>query len=275
MNVQPGAAAAARIVVEGITKRFGTENEVLAIDRIDFDVKSGEFLTIVGPSGCGKSTVLNMLAGLSDPTSGRILIDGKVEQNRRRHFGYMFQKDVLFPWRTIAQNVAVGAEVLGARKRDALAEARALLARFDLEAFADHYPSQLSGGMRQRAALMRTLLCKRDMLLLDEPLGALDALTRQVMQEWLMGVWMAERCTVILITHDVEEAVFLSQRVLTMSARPGRIKDEVAIDLDYPRTYEALTSKRLIELKRHILAQIHEDSVRATMEGGIHEVDHI
>ncbi len=254
-----------RIEAQHVTKRF--DEDVVAVDDVSFSVRRHEFVTILGPSGCGKSTILNMLAGLLDPTGGRILIDGREVENRRRYFGYMFQKDLLFPWRTIVENVAVGAEVLGRRKRDALGAAAAMLERFGLGAFADRYPSQLSGGMRQRVALMRTLLCDRDMLLLDEPLGALDALTRQVMQEWLLGIWQGEPRTIVLITHDIEEAIFLSQRVLTMSARPGRIKDEIAVDLDYPRSRDIVTSPRVVELKRHIIAQIHEESVRIAAEG--------
>jgi ABC-type nitrate/sulfonate/bicarbonate transport system ATPase subunit len=254
-----------RVQVENVTKQFGSSDDgsdVLAVDNVSFEVREGEFTTILGPSGCGKSTVLNILAGLIEPSSGRILIDGSVVENRRRCFGYMFQKDLLFPWRTIVENVALGAEVLGTPKDDAIAEAGAMLERFDLGAFANWYPAQLSGGMRQRAALMRTLLCKRDMLLLDEPLGALDALTRSVMQEWLLGIWERERRTIVLITHDIEEAIFMSQRVLTMSARPGRIKEDIAIDLGPHRTHDIVTSARFTELKRYIMDQIYDEGVK-------------
>lgn len=261
----PELSDVSRIRIEGVTKRFGGSDDgsdVLAVDDVSFQVRNGEFVTILGPSGCGKSTVLNMLAGLIEPSSGRILIDGLIAENRRRYFGYMFQKDLLFPWRTIVENVALGAEILGTPRKDAIAEAGAMLDRFGLGAFASRYPAQLSGGMRQRAALIRTLLCKRDMLLLDEPLGALDALTRSVMQEWLRGIWERERPTIVLITHDIEEAIFLSQRVLVMSARPGRIKEEITIDLGSDRSHEIVTSTRFTDLKRHIMNLIYEEGVK-------------
>jgi ABC-type nitrate/sulfonate/bicarbonate transport system ATPase subunit len=252
------------IQADRIGKQFGDlGKDVTAIEDVSFTVTKGEFVTILGPSGCGKSTVLNILAGLLEPTTGRILIHDREVENRRRCFGYMFQKDLLLPWRTIVENVALGQEVLGASKGDAKRAARDMLERFGLGAFTEKFPSQLSGGMRQRAALMRTLLCKRDILLLDEPLGALDALTRSVMQEWLLGIWERERHTIVLITHDIDEAIFLSQRVLTMTARPGRIKQETVIDLPYPRTHETLTSARFTELKRVILEQVYEEGLKA------------
>jgi ABC-type nitrate/sulfonate/bicarbonate transport system ATPase subunit len=200
--------------------------------------------------------------GLSS-TAGRIVIDGEEVADRRANFGYMFQKDLLFPWRTIRNNVAVGLEVLGVPKKDARAQAQAILDRFELGRFANKYPVQLSGGMRQRVALMRTLLCDREMLLLDEPFGALDALTRSIMQEWLLGIWENDHRTIIFITHDIEEAVFLSDRVLMMSARPGIIKDEIKIDLGRPRDHRIVTSPRFTELKKAILDQIYEESLKA------------
>jgi ABC-type nitrate/sulfonate/bicarbonate transport system ATPase subunit len=263
---QEPTAAPIRVAVEHVTKRYGdptSNRQIVAVDDVSFIVREGEFVTILGPSGCGKSSLLNMLAGLTEPSAGRILIDGSEVENRRRFFGYMFQKDLLFPWRTIVENVGLGAEVLGARKREAIERAREMLERFGLGAFADRYPSQLSGGMRQRAALIRTLLCDRDMLLLDEPLGALDALTRSLMQEWLLGIWYRERRTIVLITHDIEEAVFLSQRVLTMSARPGKIKEDITVDLTHPRTHEIVTSPQFTELKRHVMDQIYDEGVKA------------
>lgn len=264
MDACGAVEAPVRVQAQAISMRFpGLGHDLLAVQDVSFSVRQGEFVTILGPSGCGKSTVLNMLAGLLEPSSGRILIGDQQPENRRRYFGYMFQKDLLFPWRTIVENVALGQEVLGTSKDEARREAKQMLERFGLGSFADRYPSQLSGGMRQRAALIRTLLCKRDMLLLDEPLGALDALTRSVMQEWLLGVWEQERHTIVLITHDVDEAIFMSQRVLTMTARPGRIKDETVIDLPYPRTHETLTSLRFNELKRVVMEQIYEEGVKA------------
>ncbi|MBL0421906.1 ABC transporter ATP-binding protein [Ramlibacter sp. AW1] len=254
------------VSLEGVSRVFGTEGSagaVVAVDDVHIDAYPGEFLTIVGPSGCGKSTVLNLLAGLDQPTRGRIRIHGEEAGERRGRFGYMFQKDLLLPWRTIVENVALGLEVHGVSGSAARAKALALLQRFELAAFADKYPSQLSGGMRQRVALMRTLVLDTDCLLLDEPFGALDALTRSVMQAWLLGIWEKEHRTVVFITHDIEEAVFLSDRVLTMSARPGRIKGEFTIDLPRPRHREMLTSDAFVRLKKDILEQIYDDSLRA------------
>ena len=255
-----------RVALAEVTKIFHPEagaGSVSAVEGVDFEVRDSEFLTIVGPSGCGKSTLLNIIAGLDEPTTGRVLVDGAVVPERQRHFGYMFQKDLLFPWRRVRDNVAIGLEVLGAPRREARARALDLLERFDLGAFAEKYPAQLSGGMRQRVALMRTLLCEREILLLDEPFGALDALTRSVMQEWLLGIWEKDHRTIVFITHDIEEAVFLSDRVLMMSARPGRIKGEVAIDLPRPRDHRIVTAPRFTELKKAVLDQIYEESLKA------------
>ena len=263
-------ASRERVALEAVTKVFHQdvgEAPVFAVERVDFSVGSGEFLTIVGPSGCGKSTLLNIIAGLEEPTTGRVLVDGVAVPERQRYFGYMFQKDLLFPWRRIRDNVAIGLEVLGTPRAEARAKALDILRRFDLDTFADKYPAQLSGGMRQRVALMRTLLCDREILLLDEPFGALDALTRSIMQAWLLGIWEAELRTVIFITHDIEEAVFLSDRILTMSARPGRIKGEVAIDLPRPRDHTIVTMPRFTELKRAVLDQIYEESLKAARPG--------
>ena len=255
-----------RVALAEVTKIFhpeaGTES-VSAVEGVDLEVRDSEFLTIVGPSGCGKSTLLNIIAGLDEPTTGRVLVDGAVVPERQRHFGYMFQKDLLFPWRRVRDNVAIGLEVLGVSRHEARARALAILERFDLGAFADKYPAQLSGGMRQRVALMRTLLCDREILLLDEPFGALDALTRSVMQEWLLGIWEKDHRTIVFITHDIEEAVFLSDRVLMMSARPGRIKGEVVIDLPRPRDHRIVTTPRFTALKGAILDQIYEESLKA------------
>ena len=263
---QSPTRAQPRVAIEHVSKTFHEETTgapVLAVDDVSLGVANSEFVTIVGPSGCGKSTILNIIAGLEQPSSGRILIDGAEERVRHQHFGYMFQKDLLFPWRRVRDNVAIGLEVLGTPRSEARDRAMAILKRFDLDGFADKYPAQLSGGMRQRVALMRTLLCDREILLLDEPFGALDALTRSVMQEWLLSIWEKDHRTILFITHDIEEAVFLSDRVLMMSARPGRIKGEVAVDLPRPRDHTIVTTARFTDLKKAILDQIYEESLKA------------
>ena len=186
-----------------------------------------------------------------------------MQRDRQKHFAYMFQKDLLFPWRTILDNVALGLEVEGRPKAEARRRAGAMLARFGLERLRRRIiRRQLSGGMRQRAALMRTLLCDRSVLLLDEPFASLDALTRSVMQEWLLQLWEADHRTILFITHDVEEAIFLSDRVLVMSARPGRMKFELPIDLPRPRDHRILTTAPFLELKRIIVDQIYDEAVK-------------
>lgn len=255
-----------RVALEDVSKIFHDQDggePVLAVDTVSLNVRSSDFVAIVGPSGCGKTTILNIIAGLEEPTSGRVFTDGSEVPDRRQYFGYMFQNDLLFPWRTIRDNVAVGLEVLGIPKKQARAQAQELLDRFELGRFASKYPVQLSGGMRQRAALMRTLLCEREILLLDEPFGGLDALTRSIMQEWLLSIWEKDHRTIIFITHDIEEAVFLSDRVLMMSARPGHIKGEIEIDLARPRDHTIVTSVQFTALKKAILDQIYEESRKA------------
>jgi ABC-type nitrate/sulfonate/bicarbonate transport system ATPase subunit len=251
--------------VAQLSKRFqpASRSPVLAITDVSFEARKNEFLTIVGPSGCGKSTLLNILAGLEEPTTGTILIDGAERVNRTGFFGYMFQKDLLLPWRTITQNVALGLEVQGVAQRVARREAIGLLDRFGMARFGNKYPVQLSMGMRQRVALMRTLMCDRPVLLLDEPFGALDALTRSSMQEWLLETWMAERRTVVFITHDIEESIFLSDRVLIMSSRPGRIKSELDVTFPRPRSHDLTTMPEFARVKQHVLSQLHNESIKA------------
>ena len=257
---QGGQVAELRYV--DVTREFPSSahgGTMVAIEGISFSVKAGEFVALVGPSGCGKSTLLNVTAGLMPPTSGEILIDGVVVEDRRPYFGYMFQSDLLMPWADIRKNVALGLEILGTPRREARDRAMEILQEFELDQFADKYPIQLSGGMRQRVAFMRTLLCNRSVLLLDEPFGALDALTRSVMQEWLLGVWERTKPTIVLITHDVEEAIFLADRVLMMTARPGRIRREVSVDLDRPRDHSVLTTPAFNAIKEEILEELFRE----------------
>jgi ABC-type nitrate/sulfonate/bicarbonate transport system ATPase subunit len=258
------AATPPKVALRSVAKRFASAGaQVTAVVAATLTIATGEFVSIVGPSGCGKSTILNIVAGLDEPTAGEVLFDGHAVADRRRQCGYMFQKDLLFAWRSIEANVALGLEVEGVRKAEARERARALLSRFGLGQFARHYPSQLSGGMRQRVALMRTLLCNRPILLLDEPFAALDALTRSIMQEWLLSIWSQERRTILFITHDIDEAIFLSDRVLLMTARPGRIRNEIRVQLDRPRDHRVTTTAEFIRLKQMIRDEIHEESLRA------------
>ncbi len=192
-------------------------------------------MTLVGPSGSGKSTLFSLLAGLLDPEQGEIWLDGRLRQERTGYFGYMPQRDLLLPWRSVTANVAIPLELRGMDRTLAGERAGEMLAHFGLEEFGDNYPSALSGGMRQRAALLRTILTEQDVLLLDEPFGALDALTRRELQDWLLDLWQEYSKTIFFITHDVDEALYLGDRVLVLSSRPGHIVETLKVDLPRPR----------------------------------------
>jgi putative hydroxymethylpyrimidine transport system ATP-binding protein len=248
-----------KLAASGLAKRFA--GGVEAVADVSIELAEGEFVSIVGPSGCGKSTLLAMLAGLLEPTAGQISLDGREPSGGLLgRIGYMPQRDLLMEWRTTLANATVGLELAGVGRAAARERARAELARFGLAGFEDHRPSALSGGMRQRAALLRTFLAGRDVLLLDEPFGALDALTREAMREWLLGVWEADRKTILLVTHDVEEAVFLSDRVYVMSGRPGRIRTAVAVALPRPRTLELTATPEFAALKDRLLTPLREQA---------------
>jgi ABC-type nitrate/sulfonate/bicarbonate transport system ATPase subunit len=254
-------AAGAHIELRNVTKEFPLDggSTVTACEDVSLDVGAGEFVSIVGPSGCGKSTVFNMIAGLIEPTRGSLLIGGSSVAGETGHVGYMLQRDLLLPWRTILDNVVLGAELLGRDPDQVRQEAIPLLADFGLKGFEDSRPARLSGGMRQRAALMRTVLSGKEILLLDEPFGALDAMTKLKMQEWLLSIWREFGRTILFITHDIDEAIFLSDRVYVMSARPGRIKAAVDVDLPRPRTQEDTTTEAFGQIKRRTLELIHAE----------------
>ena len=258
----------AKLCVEDVGKRFaGDDGEtVVALEGADLRIAPGEFVSIVGPSGCGKSTLFNIVAGLTRPSTGRVLLDGEQHASLLGRVGYMPQKDLLMPWRSVLDNVTLGLEMGGVSRKDARELARAELGRFGLRGFEKRWPSNLSGGMRQRAALLRTFLAGRELMLLDEPFGALDALTRQTMQEWLLDVWAADRKTILFITHDVEEAVYLSDRVYVMTGRPGRVQLCVDIDLPRPRRFEIHSSPQFVALKQRLLGPLHEASRRQLEE---------
>ena len=244
---------AAGIALRDVTHTFAGRRPVAVLDAVSLDVPAGAFVSIVGPSGCGKSTLLRVLSGLLAPTSGEAEVDGASAIARPGLVAYMPQKDLLLPWRRVLGNATLGAEVAGLPKADARAQALALLERFGVAGFERSWPAQLSGGMRQRVALLRTFLQPARTLLLDEPFGALDAITRREMQGWLQDVWLADRRTVLFITHDVEEALLLSDTVYVMSPRPGRLVARVDVPFARPRTPGLEVEPGFVALKAKLL----------------------
>ena len=249
-----------RIELRHVSKTFfGIDHAVPALKDISLKVMPSEFVTIIGASGSGKSTLFNLCVGLLEPDEGEILIDGERPENRTGMVGYMPQRDLLLPWRSVLDNVLIPLEIQGVSRRESRQKALEMLPHFGLETFENEYPSALSGGMRQRAALLRTWLMERSTLLLDEPFGALDALTRKELQNWLLRVWQEFERTVMFITHDVEEAVYLADRVIVLSARPGEIKCELKIDLPRPRRQRMIAEPEFGKLVRELLAELGVD----------------
>src|SRR5688572_2242102 len=220
--------------VDGVSKTFGGKRPLETLRDVTVHVHEGEFVSIIGPSGCGKSTLFNLIAGVEPQSAGRIAVHGETDPDARRlSVGYMFQKDLLFPWRTLIDNAALGLQVSKGMGREAArARVAEILPRFGLEGFESHRPAELSGGMRQRVALLRTLLLERPLLLLDEPFASLDALTRRDLQRWLRETWRTGGQAALLVTHDIREAVYLSDRVYVMSPLPGSIAEEVVVRPD-------------------------------------------
>jgi ABC-type nitrate/sulfonate/bicarbonate transport system ATPase subunit len=224
-----------------------------ALARVSLVVPAGRFVSLIGPSGCGKSTIFNIVAGLQEPTEGRVMIDGVDATGTIGRVGYMLQKDLLLPWRTVLDNVILGMEIQGKPLPAARERALPLLRKYGLSGFEYLYPNALSGGMRQRAALLRTLLFDTDVILLDEPFGALDAQTKAHMQEWLMQLWSDFQKTVVFVTHDVEEAIFLSDEIHVMGTRPGRILESIPIPLPRPRERSVTLSPEFVAIKERCL----------------------
>lgn len=256
------------IQLAGVSQVFKTMGEdVAALDGVDLSIKRNEFITVLGPSGSGKTTLFNLLAGLLRPTSGSVLVDGEPLTGANPHVAYMFQQPALLDWRDVLGNVVIGQEFLGIPKKAARAEAMEGLAAFGLAGFESRHPWELSGGMRQRVALLRTYLTHRDLLLLDEPFGALDALTRLQMQQFLLDQWQRDQRTVVFITHDVEEALLLGDRVLVMAPRPTYVRATVEVGFERPRNAEELLADPdFVELKHQLLSMLIDD--RAAHDDG-------
>lgn len=243
-----------KLRLENVSKVFdGAAGAFQALAPVELAIDAGKFVSLIGPSGCGKSTIFNIVAGLEQPTTGRVLIDGEDTTGMIGQVGYMLQKDLLLPWRTVIENVLLGLEIRGQRNEETKAWAMSLLQRYGLSGFENQFPATLSGGMRQRAALLRTLMVDIDLVLLDEPFGALDAQTKSQMQEWLMQLFADFGRTVVFVTHDVEEALFLSDEIHVMATRPGRIVEHLEIGLPRPRQRSLIGEPAFVEMKRHCL----------------------
>jgi ABC-type nitrate/sulfonate/bicarbonate transport system ATPase subunit len=247
------------LAMHDVTMRFQSgKGDLLVLDDVNLRLDAGEFVALVGPSGCGKSTLLSIIAGLQKPTSGKISLHGDPSARRLGRIGYMPQRDLLLPWRTALDNAIASLEVRGTPRAEARQRAHALFAAFGLSGFERSYPSQLSGGMRQRVAFARTALAEGNLLLLDEPFGALDALTRAGLQRWLMEIWGSLGKTCLLVTHDVDEALLLADRIYVMTPRPGRMRLERAVPLPRPRLQEILAQPEALALKAELLAALME-----------------
>ncbi|MFQ5783892.1 MAG: ABC transporter ATP-binding protein [Alphaproteobacteria bacterium] len=258
----------AKLVIDRATVRFTTRQagDVTALAEISLEIADREFSVIVGPSGCGKSTLLRLLAGLLEPTTGQVRLDDEAITGPSRERGMVFQSYTLFPWLSVRENVEFGLALGGKPGSERAAVARRYIDQIGLNGFEDAYPGQLSGGMMQRVALARALANDPKVLLMDEPFGALDSQTRSLMQELLLNIWEKFHKTVLFITHDVEEALFLGDRVYVMTARPGRIKEEIVVPIPRPRTVEVLTSPEFVDLKRRVIALIREEALKAVAE---------
>tara|TARA_B110000116_G_scaffold135173_2_gene117183 strand:- start:1328 stop:2095 length:768 start_codon:yes stop_codon:yes gene_type:complete len=251
------------IDVRGLTHQFNqnggraSSSTILAIKDLSFSVMKGEFVAVVGPSGCGKSTLLRILSGLIHPTGGEVFIKGHklVDSNPT---AYMPQRDLLLPWLNVQKNAMLGARLAGVDEKEIESKLPQLFMQFGLDGFQESWPSQLSGGMRQRLALLRTFLMPRDIILLDEPFGSLDAITRRDMHDWLQGVLDSDERSLLLVTHDVDEALVLADRVLVMTNRPGKILTEVAVEFPRPRSTQTLTLPKFTELKELLLHSLAE-----------------
>jgi ABC-type nitrate/sulfonate/bicarbonate transport system ATPase subunit len=250
-----------RIELQHVSKTFvGNGRTVPALRDVSLKVMPEEFVTIIGASGSGKSTLFNLCVGLLEPDEGSIMIDGHRPENRLGMLGYMPQRDLLLPWRSVLDNVVLAQDIKGVPRTESRREALEMFERFGLTGFEQDYPSSLSGGMRQRAALLRTWLTRCDTLLLDEPFGALDALTRKELQDWLLGVWQEFGRTVVFITHDVEEAVYLADRVIVLGTRPGSVKRELTVDLPRPRRQRMVAEPGFGILVRELLGDLGVDT---------------
>lgn len=241
----------------------GTKGSVHALQNVTLDIPEGQFISVLGPSGCGKSTLLNAVAGFIAPTNGMVRLDDRRITAPGADRGVVFQQPALFPWKTVLQNIALGPRMAGLKRREAEAKARHFMELVGLGAFGNHYPETLSGGMQQRVGIARTLANQPSVFLMDEPFGALDAQTRELMQENLLKIWEELRTTLVFVTHDIEEAIFLAERVVLMSARPGRIIADITVDIPRPRSPDVLFSPEFTRVKKRCRDLIRVESIKA------------
>ena len=249
-----------KVKIDNVKKIYNSRNgEMIALNGVSLDIYENEFICVVGPSGCERSTLLNIIAGLLEPSSGKVYCDGKEVVGTGTERGVVFQQYALFPWMTVKKNVMFGLNLQGIKGAEAEEKAMKYIKMVQLEDFLDHYPKELSGGMKQRVAIARAYAVNPSVLLMDEPFGALDAQTRTQLQSELLETWEKERKTCFFITHDVDEEIILAQKVIIMSARPGRIKEIVDINIPYPRTQETKMAPEFLELKNHIWSQVYQE----------------
>ena len=249
-----------KLKIDNVKKIYNSRNgEMVALNGVSLDIYENEFICVVGPSGCGKSTLLNIVAGLLEPSSGSVYCDGKEVKGTGTERGVVFQQYALLPWMTVKKNVMFGLGLQGIKGKEAEEIAMKYIKMVQLEDFLDHYPKELSGGMKQRVAIARAYAVNPSVLLMDEPFGALDAQTRTQLQSELLETWEKEQKTCFFITHDVDEAIILAQKVIIMSARPGRIKEVVDVNIPYPRTQETKMAPEFLELKNHIWGQVYQE----------------
>lgn len=255
-----------KVLVDQVTKTFESNkgDKTTALAEVNLTIKENEFITILGPSGCGKSTLLRIVGGLEEQTTGRVLLDGGEVSGPSEERGFVFQSYSLFPWLTVKENIEFGLKNKKVPLKEREEISKEYIDLIGLHGFSDHYPKQLSGGMQQRVAIARALANDPQILLLDEPFGALDNQTRSLMQESLLNIWEKTHKTILFVTHDVEEAIFLASRVLVMTSRPGKIKADIPIDLEYPRSYQLKSDPRFLEYKSQIYEMIREESIKAT-----------
>jgi ABC-type nitrate/sulfonate/bicarbonate transport system ATPase subunit len=262
VSVAVGKGASAEIAMRGVSKTFpgARGGEVAVLENVDFRAAPGEFVSVIGPSGCGKSTLFKLIAGLEDADAGSTELNGRPLNPREHPVAYMPQNDLLLPWRSVIRNVTLPLQVAGVGKDEATQRASKMFPLFGLEGFEEAYPYALSGGMRQRAALMRTVIQERPLMLLDEPFGALDSLTRIEMQEFLLDIWDQFGHTIVFITHDIREAIYLSDRIYVMTARPARVRMVVDVDIPRPRPLDVIATPRFGQLEAELLHALREEN---------------